>query len=164
MSSDKDSLLYKTFQDMGIDIKPKMETGKEASTLIIIDGKHPEVSSQSLSIVKSALEKGGEIFVIGVQPKSLSALNKYLPEPLELTFRAAYSFITTNNQDDVINALGNSDFYFDEISREPMMNYGLSGHFTDNSKILLKACNTDWRRWNNKPEYMKTGSVIRSER
>ena len=148
---------------MGIDIMTEMKTGKEVSTLIIIDGKHPEVTSQTVSIVKSGLEKGGKVFVLGVQPESLNNLNEYFPEPLELTSRPAYSFIT-NNQDDVINTLENSDFYFAEISRQPMMNYGLSGQFTNNSIILLKACNTDWRRWNNRPEYMKTGSVIRSER
>jgi beta-galactosidase len=163
ISGDKDSLLYKAFRDMGIDIMTEMKTGKEVSTLIIIDGKHPEVTSQTVSIVKSGLEKGGKVFVLGVQPESLNNLNEYFPEPLELTSRPAYSFIT-NNQDDVINTLENSDFYFAEISRQPMMNYGLSGQFTNNSIILLKACNTDWRRWNNRPEYMKTGSVIRSER
>jgi len=163
ISGDKDSLLYKTFQEMGIDITTKMKAGNEAGTLVIIDGKRPGVNPQSVSFVKSVLKEGGKFFVLGIQPESLSILNKYLPEPLELTSRTAYSFII-NNQDDVINTLGNLDFYFTEISRQPMMNYGLSGQFTNNSKILLKACNTDWRQWNNRPEYMKTGSVIRSER
>jgi len=163
LSGDKDSLLYKTFWDMGIDIVTEIKTGKEANTLIIIDGKHPAVTSQSVSLVKSALKDGGKVFVFGIQPESLSSLNEYLPEPLELTSRPAYSFIT-KSQDDVTSTLGNPDFYFAEISKQPIMSYGLSGPFTDNSKILLKACNTDWKMWNNRPEYLKTGAVIRSER
>jgi beta-galactosidase len=31
------------------------------------------------------------------------------------------------------------------------------------SQLLLKACETDWLKWNKQPEYAKTGMVVRSE-
>jgi beta-galactosidase len=90
-------------------------------------------------------------------------VNEYLPGPVKLTFRNTSSFIN-GSPDAIMSGLRNSDFYFNEISRQLVMSYGLSGDFVTSGRILLQASNTDWRRWNSRPEYMKTGAVIRSER
>jgi len=44
------------------------------------------------------------------------------------------------------------------------MQYGLSGEIVQKGKVILEACNTDWSRWNSRPEYLKTAAVYRSER
>jgi beta-galactosidase len=44
------------------------------------------------------------------------------------------------------------------------MLYGLTGEIVKQGKVILEACNTDWSRWNGRPEYQKTAAVYRSER
>ncbi len=41
---------------------------------------------------------------------------------------------------------------------------GLAGPLVEQGSVLLAACNTDWLKWNNQPEYAKTAMVVRSER
>jgi beta-galactosidase len=162
-STDKDSAIFNILRDMGIEVLTDGNIGKMSDALLIIDGKYPKNDPKSLALEKSILQQGGNVLVLGIKPESLNDVNKYLPEPVKLTNRNASSFIT-DSQDAIIKGLGNSDFYFNEISRQLVMSYGLSGDFVTSGRILLQASNTDWRRWNSRPEYMKTGAVIRSER
>lgn len=163
LSDDKDSVLYKAFYEMGINTSTKENVDKNANPLLIIDGKHPKSDLQSISLEKSVLQKGGNVVVLGINPESVSAINAFLPLPIELTSRNAYSFVTTK-RDPIIEGLENADFYFSEISRQPVMTYGIAGEFAAKGKVLLKACNTNWKKWNYNAEYLKTGAVIRSER
>ncbi len=163
LSADKDSLLYKALSDMGIDISAKMDKDKKANILLIIDGKQPKNDLQSISLEKLVLRQGGNVVIMGIKPESLSTINTFLPQPVKLTSRNAYSFVKVK-PDPITGGLENSDFYFSEISRQPVMNYGIAGEFADNGKVLLKACNTDWKKWNYNGEYQKTAAVIRSER
>lgn len=57
----------------------------------------------------------------------------------------------------------NSDFYFSEILRDDVSDYGLKSDFVDEGIVLLEACNTNWRAWNQRPEELKTAAVLRSE-
>lgn len=146
-----------------LDIVTQTTPSKKGNDLLIIDGKYPPSDPKSHTMLKETLERGGRVFIWGVSPVSVEALNKLLPVPVELTTRKASSFLV---QDDtsILQHLGNSDFYFSEISKDDIMLYGLTGNFVTNGKILLDACNTNWRTWNHQPEYSKTGSVLRSER
>jgi beta-galactosidase len=57
-----------------------------------------------------------------------------------------------------------ADLYFSELKPSEIITEGLAGPLVKQSEILLKACDTDWLRWNKQPEYAKTGMVLRSER
>ncbi|WP_183576829.1 glycoside hydrolase family 2 protein [Mucilaginibacter sp. X5P1] len=161
LSTDKDSVLYKTLSDMGVLVRTLPV--KNGHNLLIIDGEHTPDGARSLALQKTISQQGGNVLIWGADPSSIKAVNKYLPFPAELTNRKATSFITTG-ADPLINGLGNADFYFSEISDKPIMNYGLSGELIKHSTILLDACNTDWRTWNKRAEYLKTAAVLRSER
>jgi hypothetical protein len=60
--------------------------------------------------------------------------------------------------------LDNKDFYFTELSKQPVMKYGLNGEIVQKGEVILKACNTDWSKWNSHAEFLKTAAVYRSER
>jgi hypothetical protein len=161
LSNDKDSILFKILSEMGIAIN--REPKKDSGTLLIIDGLHPPVDAASLALNKKTLQQGGNVFIWGVDPASVSMINQYLSKKTALTTRNATSFITQKN-DAVLGGLGNADFYFSEIAEKPLMTYGLSGDFISNGNTLLSACNTDWKKWNKRAEYLKTAAVLRSER
>jgi hypothetical protein len=57
-----------------------------------------------------------------------------------------------------------SMMYFSELSPPTIIDHGLDGPLVEKGTVLLKASDTDWLRWNGKPEYAKTGMVVRSER
>lgn len=132
-------------------------------TLILIDGSMPPVSQEAVNRIRAVAAAGGMVFIAGVSSGSIARLNKLLLVPVSLTDRQATSFIKEVNCP-VLSGLGNSDFYFTELIRRPVMQYGLSGEFVKKGTTLLAACNTDWSRWNSQPEYYKTGAVWRSER
>lgn len=62
-----------------------------------------------------------------------------------------------------MQGLNNSDFYFCELQKADASNYSLKGTFVEEGDILLNACKTDWRKWNKRPEEIKTAGTIRSE-
>lgn len=41
--------------------------------------------------------------------------------------------------------------------------YTLKGDFVEEGEVLLHACRTDWRKWNKRPEEIKTAGTLRSE-
>ncbi len=161
LSTDKDSVLYKILSNMGVLVNT--HPAKNGHNLLIIDGEHTPADAKSLALQTTVLQQGGKVLIWGVDPSSVKTVNKYLPFSVELTSRKATSFIT-HGTDQLIDGLGNADFYFSEVSDKPIMTYGLSGELIKHSDILLAACNTDWRTWNKRAEYLKTAAVLRSER
>ena len=99
----------------------------------------------------------------GVDPDTLSLLNAWLPARLEVTKRAASSLLPCALSP-ITFGLKPSDLYFSDRQPSEITFFGLGGPLVDQSIVLLKACNTDWLKWNNQPEYAKTAMVIRSER
>lgn len=131
--------------------------------MIIIDGSTPILNQSSKQLIDDCLNNGGKILVWGVSPESLDQLNNFLPFNLSLTDRKATSFII-KQADLMIGVLENKDFYFTELVKEPVMNFGLSGEIVKKGEVILEACNTDWSRWNGHGENIKTAAVLRSER
>lgn len=156
-----DSQLKEQWQDLGV---PFVEISKkQVPLLLIVDGQNPLSDDISKQTVASCLEKGGTVLIWGVLPESLDKLNSLLPYLLELTERKATSFLKKTD-DLFIGALDNKDYYFTELTRQSVMQYGLSGEIVRSGEIILEACNTDWSRWNSRGEYLKTAAVYRSER
>lgn len=146
--------------EMGI---PLVEAPSGNIDMIVIDGSAPDASLQSKQRIEQCLKNGGKVLVWGVSPQSLEKLNQLLPYQLELNERKATSFIKKQN-DRMVGTLDNKDFYFSELIKQPVMQYGLGGEIVKKGTVLLEACNTDWNRWNGQGENIKTASVLRSER
>lgn len=157
----KESNLKQKLDEIGVPFNESVHGTK--NTLIIIDGASPVYDKNTKTIINKTLKAGGTVLVYGVDKNTLTELNQLLPYTLEITNRKATSFIK-NKPDAIISGLNNKDFYYSELTKDPVMKYGLKGKMVDKSEILLEACNTDWTVWNYCPEFLKTGSVVRSER
>ena len=156
-----ESPLKDQWQDLGVPVGDI--TKKQTPSFIIIDGLNPPSATSAKPLLDACLANGGTVVVWGASPDSKEQLNQLLPWPLELTERSASSFIKKAD-DPFIGMLDNKDFYFTELTRQPVMQYGLSGEIVRGGKIILEACQTDWSRWNSRGEYLKTAAVYRSER
>ena len=156
-----ESRLKEQWQDLGVPVGEI--TKNKIPSLIIVDGLNPPSTPSDKQLFNACLENGGTVLIWGASPESKDQLNQFLPFPLELTERRATSFIKKAN-DPFIGMLDNKDFYFTELTRQPVMQYGLSGEIVRGGMIILEACQTDWSRWNSRPEYLKTAAVYRSER
>lgn len=138
-------------------------TSKTTNTdhlLYLIDGTEVPNQIQKSSIEKN-INRGADIWIWGITPETTKEYNKILPLPITLEKRAISSFIPTDKS--WVTGLKNSDFYFCEIQKSNASEYGLSGEFVTEGEILLNACNTDWRKWNKRPEELKTAATVRSE-
>ncbi len=131
-------------------------------TLVVIDGKNPAKGKEAKPVVNQVMEAGGKVIVLGVSEETVNTLNKILPVPIELTNRKATSFIK-KEEDVFVKWFGNKDFYFTEMVKSPVMDFGLSGKLVEDGQVILEACNTDWSGWNYRPEFLKTATTYRSE-
>ena len=134
----------------------------DAADLLIVDGARPPGADIAAALARRVRD-GATILVLGVDPASLDALNALLPVPLHLTDRAASSLLIQSS-DPILAGLDNGDFYFTESLPTPMIRHGLTGPFVTQGRTLLAACPAEWRRWNNRPEPVKTAALLRSER
>jgi len=163
LSADQDSVLYKMLDDLGIEVSTKPEPARDFRNILLIDGKFPPPDPQSRRFKDAVLQRGGIVWIVGIDPRTVKTLNDFLPEPVTATSRKSTSFIV-KAADSLLNGLGNADFYFSEMVKTPVMLHGLNGPFVKGSRVLLEACNTDWNTWNHQPESYKTAAVLRSER
>jgi hypothetical protein len=134
---------------------------KETSLDLVLDGANPP-GPEAKPVIESALASGRMIMVWGIDRKGLSGLNALLPRPLDLTPRVATSLNAASG--DLTAGLSPASLYFSEIGSVSILNGGLGGPLMEKATVLLKASDTDWRRWNNQGETVKTAMILRSER
>lgn len=130
--------------------------------MLFVDGVNPP-DGGSRGLIGEVLRSGGIVLVWGVDPDKLSCLNAWLPARLDVTRRASSSLLP-GVPSRITFGLKPSDLYFSEEQPSEIVFLGLGGPLIDQSTVLLKDCDTDWLKWNNRPEYAKTAMVIRSER
>lgn len=163
LSASRNSKLKDELENLGFKILTDYKATPK--TLLVIDGLNPPENTKSeLDKIKKAISVGAKILIWGVSPHSKNLLNELLQYPVELEDRTATSFLKARKSP-VLQGLEHSDFYFSELipKEKNAMQYALSGDFAAKANVLLRACNTDWQRWNYQPETSKTGNVIRSE-
>jgi len=153
-----DSPVKKIFEAHGIVFAEKIQTSD--NVLIIVDGSYMP-GDKEITQLKDEMNKSADLWLWCPVPASLEMYGKLLPGTLELDSRPASSFIPEPRS--WMHGLLNSDFYFSEIQQDDVSSYSLKGSFVDEGIVLLNACNTDWRRWNRRPEELKTAAVLRSE-
>jgi beta-galactosidase len=153
-----DSELKQVLEKQGIEFLEKSHTPQKA--IYIVDGSF--LSEESARHLKRQADQGADIWIGGITPETLTLFNTWLPDSLLLEARESSSFLPSGKS--WTRNMRNSDFYFCETQKESVSQYSLAGNLAANSEVLLTACNTDWRRWNQRPEEIKTASVLRSER
>ena len=131
-----------------------------SSLLYIIDGSQVLDDTTQKEIQKQ-LAKGADLWIWGITPETVGRYNDILPLPVALEPLKRSSFLPV--QKAWMQGLNNSDFYFCELQKADASNYSLKGTFVEEGDILLNACKTDWRKWNKRPEEIKTAGTIRSE-
>jgi hypothetical protein len=156
-----DSQRKEWFSLLGV---PFTEAAKGKShSMIIVDGNSPSIGKNTKQMIDDCLKNGGKVLVWGAASETLDRLNGILPYSISLTDRKATSFIL-KKPDIMLNTLGNKDLYFTDLVRQSVLHNGLSGDIVRMGEVLTEACNTDWSRWNNRGENVKTAAVYRSER
>jgi len=130
--------------------------------VLFIDGANPP-EADARQAVDTVLGAGGVVMVWGVSLETLPKLNALLPAPGELTNRKSSSLVC-DVSDPVTAGLKPSGMYFSELAPQIILNGGLGGPLVEKSSVLLKACDTDWIKWNKEAEYAKTAMVLRTER
>ena len=135
--------------------------GAKLPVLLLIDGTNLPAAADH-KLIEKITANGGTVVVWGVQPGSLSLLNEWLPAKLELNVRKTSSLVTETT-DVITTGITAADLYFSEMRPAEITEQALAGPLVKQSQVLLKACETDWLKWNKQPEYAKTGMVVRSE-
>jgi len=153
-----DSRLKQIMDAQGVKFSTKVTTPQQL--LYIIDGSRTLTETEQ-KVLQQNIAKGADVWIWGITPQTLNEYNSILPLPVKLEDRKISSFIPI--QKSWMKGLKNSDFYFCEIQKADASEYGMSGQFVEEGDVLLNACNTDWRKWNKRPEELKTAAVLRSE-
>jgi len=120
--------------------------------LFLVDASEP----QQLPYTGNA-----DVMLWGLTPETAAAFAAVLPQPLEVASLRRSSFLP--EQKSFMEGISNSDMYFCEVQREEVSRYTLGGRFVEQGEVLLNACRTDWRKWNKRPEELKTAATLRSE-
>jgi beta-galactosidase len=155
----EDSSLKRIMDAQGVIFTSKASNPRQL--LYIMDGARIPTEDERKNLLRD-VAKGADVWIWGLAPQTIDNYNELLPLPLALEERKISSFLP--EQKSWMKGLANSDFYFCEIQQADASQYGLSGAFVDEGTVLLNACNTDWRKWNKRPEELKTAAVLRSER
>ena len=155
----KGSEVKTMLENQGVKFADKVT--EPASTMIVVDGA-TILNAEQTEILKDALAKGADMWLVNPVPKVMYFYNEILPAEVELRSIAMSSFIPQNVS--WTDGMQNSEFYFCEVQRDDAANYAFVGDFVKDGQVLLVAPKTDWRRWNQRAEATKTASILRSER
>ncbi|MDR0938847.1 MAG: glycoside hydrolase family 2 [Mediterranea sp.] len=153
-----DSRLKRVMDTQGVMFAPKADS--YARLLYIVDGTYALSAAEKKSMA-ARVARGADVWIWCPTPQTLDACNEILPLPLALDSLRRSSFLPV--QRSWLRGLNNSDFYFCELQRADVSHYALKGRLVDEGEVLLNACRTDWRAWNQRPEELKTASTLRSE-
>lgn len=153
-----DSRLKQLMDAQGVKFAVKVTAPTQL--LYIIDGNQP-MDAATKKEVQKQINKGADVWIWGLVPETVAGYNDILPYPVALDALKRSSFLPV--QKSWIRGLNNSDFYFCELQKADASQYSLKGTFVEEGEVLLNACKTDWRKWNKRPEEIKTAGTIRSE-
>ena len=115
---------------------------------------------------KMSLRKASQDFLVlvGLEPETLEAWNAVLPFELDLQRTDAPQLIRAPAAGGLVNNIHHRDLFgIRKESTTPVMAWAVFCP-DPSARPLLSTNHTDWRRWCWRPENMKTGAIIRSER
>ena len=155
---DRDGKLATTLSDLGVKMTPK--TTKPQQTLYIVHAATLPADAP-LADISRQIECGAALWIWGITPETAQALTPLLPYSIDFDRLSRSSFLPVNRS--WMSGLQNSDFYFCEAQKNDAARYTMKGQLVSEGEVLLLACRTDWRRWNLRPEEIKTAGLLRSE-
>lgn len=155
---DPDSRLKSLMDAQGVKFSTKSKNA--AATIYLLDGSKMLDATDRLMLLKQTA-KGADVWIWGVIPSTVASYNDFLPLPVQLDELKRSSFLPVHKS--WMQGLNNSDFYFCELQKADAALYALKGKLVEQGDVLLRACKTDWRKWNKRPEELKTASTLRSE-
>ncbi len=156
-----DSRARQPFEAQGVIFTDKVTD--PANALYILDGTY-SLGNDLEDVIRKDMKKGADLLVWGINPLNVQPHNPYnglLPLPVTVNSLNRSSFIPSESS--WMRGLNPSDFYFCEVQQADAAQYSLTGPLVEEGEVLLEACRTDWRKWNKRPEELKTAALIRSE-
>ena len=150
--------LKKALDAQGVIFSSKVKKARQS--LVIVDGA-TVLSSENMKKIMGYQKKGAHLWIANPTPATITSLQSLLPASLQLDHLKRASFLPT--QKGWTQGLRNSDFYFCELQNEDAAQYTLKGEFVNQGEVMLNACKTNWRKWNKRPEELKTAAILRSE-
>jgi len=161
LSDNKGGDLKQYFENMRLRFVPFSGNQRQ---LIIVDGNHtPVFDLKFIEQIRKAIQSGSTLFIWGATGNSKSSIEALTESKIEFLKRDATSYVI-KNQHAILNGTSNANYYFSEITKQPVSEYSISGDWVNRAHVLLEACNTDWNKWNYQGEPVKTVKVLRSER
>lgn len=149
------SRLRRVLDRFGVKLSP-LSGKKKGRTLYIVDASE---AFDTADLRKARENRDADFWFWGVTPETAPLLG--LSAGIEVHDLARSSFLP--EQKSWMRGFNNADFYFCEVQQEDAAVHSLGGRFVEEGEILLRACRTDWRKWNKRPEELKTAAVLRSE-
>ncbi|MGL1891437.1 MAG: hypothetical protein OCD02_07390 [Spirochaetaceae bacterium] len=160
LSADSKSVVKKHLERFALRFEDFNHTKKQ---LILIDGKNPpSLKSIEVTKLRSSMESGSTVLFWNTDEKSKKLIEFLSKKNIEFYNRDATSYLIKEGHAIVRNQR-HKDFYFSEISSDPVSTKSIGGEWVKDSSLILEACNTDWQKWNYQGEEVKTGKVYRSE-
>jgi len=160
LSGELDGELKTKFENLAIKFESLTLSQNQ---LIIVDGAYPPVLSSKLTKnLKVALQNGSTLVFWGATSNSKAFIEALTSKDVEFYNRNATSYVI-NAEHAIMNEQRNASFYFSELTKEPVSTVSIGGDWVEEGQLILKACNTDWLKWNYQGEDIKTAKVYRNE-
>ncbi|NME72856.1 glycoside hydrolase family 2 protein [Flammeovirga aprica] len=161
LSTDNEKKLTQKFQNLAVEVSP---LSMKKAQLIIVDGDNPpKLDKKLISNLDQAIRNGSSMVIWGATSASSELIKALSQQDVKFYDRKATSYVVKGDHP-ILNYQNNKSLYFSELTKEPVSTISMDGEWVEQSKVVLKACNTDWRQWNYQREYLKTAKVYRSER
>lgn len=155
---DADCRLKSIMDEQGVVFAVKIP--KNGKVLYIVDAS-AQLTEKNAALLEKAGQANSDIWLWGITPATVKSYSAVLPYDLTVTENRRSSYLPV--QKSWVRGLNNSDFYFCELQKTDANRYVLSGALVDEGEVLLNTCPTDWRKWNKRPEEIKTAGTLRSE-
>ncbi len=151
-------------QAMGIPVRVFV-SNSSVPKLLIIDGATISQGQirQARRGIQAVLRRGGDAAVLDVTKSEVGIINRILPENILLTPRRAESLLASRHNS-LTAPISLADLYFVQNNNHCIMTHGLAGPLVKHGRTLVWACPTDWTRFSEDPENIKTAAILRSQR
>ncbi|MGC9261148.1 MAG: carbohydrate-binding protein [Phycisphaerae bacterium] len=154
--------LYAWLRAMNIPVRARR--AHRVPKLLIIDGATLSEGQvlKARRDIKAVLHLGGDVAVLDATKHETGIINRVLPETIMLTPRWADSLLASR-RNPLTASIPLADLYFVQNNFH-IMTHGLTGPLVQHGRVLVWACPTDWTRFCDDPENIKTAAILRSQR
>ncbi len=156
LAAASDSAVFWSLRAAGVPIAADADTHE----LLIVDSA---VSGITMDRCREMLLSGRTVVWWATDADGVSALQPLLPGQIAVATREA-SCLRKPAPATETRWMNEADLYGAHArDAQPLLRLGMTGVVQAGGQVLLEAHRTDWRRWNDRPENIKTASVFRSE-